>query len=599
MSKINTKVIEYLTLVCLGIYLFYQCMLNTAMPIRITSAQYNIFIIAFALLACAKIIKCIQNKDYKNLSLFSMAFFVSLLSYLVGSYKFLLLLALIMISLYSIEYKKILKVYIIVTGLVLCLSLFASSIEISPNYVSTRPGASVIRSAWGICFATELAAVFTYLSIYLFGFNNKYPDWLLLIPAATSFFIAKFICDSRASMISTSILFILILVYYLCKKYKDKINLPEKIINICFMSSFYIFASIIFICIYLYGINNPIGLKISSVLSNRLQLAYSGIKNYGISPFGSYFDLYGIDNQDKYNFIDISYALILIRYGWVYFLMCATLWTYSMKKALSANNYKLAIILLVIAIDSMIQQHLNEINYNILFVMPFVDYRNNKETYSNIKLETIILVSLSLITVGSFFLIYPKFLSYARTYVEINNLCSIYDNRLFGICSLFIIMILIAYFLFISLKNIALNILEHKRVKTINFIPIFLSIILCITFMLNKDCIYNDTYYAYVPILDSESQVINTISLNKQGNLYASVVPKYYKKHFEDVSYSIYYGEDLARENNATIIADINKTYNAFIWNNLKKVKISDYHVIYTNDESVVSALNKIGYEFE
>ena len=117
--------------------------------------------------------------------------------------------------------------------------------------------------------------------------------------------------------------------------------------------------------------------------------------------------------------------------------------------------------------------------------------------------------------------------------------------------------------------------------------------------MLNKDCIYNDTYYAYVPILDSESQIINTISLNKQGNLYASVVPRYYKKHFEDVSYSIYYGEDLARENNATIIADINKTYNAFIWNNLKKVKISDYHVIYTNDESVVSALNKIGYEFE
>ncbi len=367
------------------------------------------------------------------------------------------------------------------------------------------------------------------------------------------------------------------------------------------MNAFLVFAIIVFICLLLYYLGNPAAVELNSLLSTRLHLSCLGITNYGIHPFGSYFELYGEGSLESYNFIDISYALILIRYGWIYFAMVALLWMYTAWKALAIKNYKIVIVLLIIAINCMIEQHMNEINYNILFIMPFADFddRTINVSYKNTRLETLILFLVSIFAIGTFILICPVFLSYARTFVEINNLSGIYQNYLVEVIGLITLIILIVCLFIKSIKDIFLNAIKHNKPNIISFIPMFLMVILSFAFISNKDCIYNDAYYSYLPIIDSESQIIDTISENMDGQIYATVVPEYYKKHFQQVSYSIYYGEDLARMKDATIIADINKTYKAFICNNFKKMKISDYHVIYTNDNSVISALLEEGYTFE
>lgn len=590
------NIIDSVVLVCLSFYLFYLCMLNTAMPIELSDGKYSLFILVFAVLAALKVYKCISNKDYRVLSLFSVSFIVSLLSSIYGGYSFLLTLSLIMISLYNIDYKKVLEVYLIVSVLVLLLSLVASAFEITPNYVSIRWGIGTIRSSWGICFATELAAVFSFLAIYLFAYNDKYPDWFSLIPASISLYIAKYISNSRASIITTSIFFVLIVFYCLFKRFKWLIKIPKKLVDVLFMSSFFIFALIVFLCVILYSTNNPLGVKLNTILSYRLGYAFSGARNYGIHPFGSHFELYGVGDPDKYNFIDISYALIFIRYGWVYFVMAALLWLYTMKKVLQSGNYKLAVILLVIGINCMVEQHYNEINYNIMFAMPFVNFTLEKRSYKNIKLETAVTCILLALMAASLYFVCPIILAYGRTCVEIWHLGSINDIRLVPICAFLLVMICFGITLFESLKYIIIRLIIHEKLKRVSFIPLVLCALLLVVFMLNKDRINNRTYREIQPVMENESQTINLVIDSKSGKLYSSTLPWFYKEKFKDISYSFYYGEDLAREKNATIIADINNGYITFGFTNYKKIQISDYHVIYTNDESVIAVLRGNGF---
>lgn len=592
------NIIDSAALVCLSFYLFYLCMLNTAMPIELSEGKYSLFIVVFAVLAVLKVYKCIKNKDYKVLSLFSVSFIVSLLSCIYGGYNFIITLSLIMISLYNIDYKNVLEVYLIVAGLVLLLSLVSSAFEIAPNYVSIRWGTGAIRSSWGICFATELAAVFSFLSIYLFAYNDKYSPWFSLIPVSVSFFIAKFISNSRASTITTSIFFVLIVFYCLYECCKKWIKIPKKLVDVLFMSSFFIFALIVFVCIFLYSKNNPLGVELNSLLSSRLGLAFSGAKRYGIHPFGSYFELYGVGDSDKYNFIDISYALIFIRYGWVYFIMVSLLWWHTMKNVLQKGNYKLAVILLVIGINSMVEQHYNEINYNIIFAMPFVNFTVEKKSYKNIKLETAVTGILLVLATVCLYFVGPVILAYGRTCVEIRHLSSINDTRLVLICSFLLLMIGFGIALFESLKYIIINLLLHEKLKRVSFMPIVLCIVLLLVFMLTKDLIKNRTYREIQPVLESEREAINLVIDSKSGKLYSTTLPWFYKEKFNDISYSFYYGEDLAREKNATIIADIKNKYRTFGLNDYKRIQISDYHVIYTNDESVIAAFGENGFSF-
>lgn len=596
--KIN-KIANNVILLFLSLYLFYFCLLNTAMAVSLTSNQYNLFVLSFTCFSIYKVITVIKDKKYKLLIKFILIFVISLLTYIFGTYKFILVLSLITISLYGIEYKKVLKIYLIISSLVLIVALVSSAIGITANFVIIK-SQTTLRSSWGICYPTELGAVFSYLSIFLFPTNDKYSSWLFLIPTIISFCIAKYIAVSRASMVSSTLLFILIILYSLYKYFKDKMHIPKQFIkNIC-MSLFLICAFIIFVLIFAYRTGNTLAIQLNTIFTGRLKLASQAIDNYGIYPFGSYFELYGAEDLVNYNFIDISYALILIRYGYVYFVMVTFLWIYTMRKVLKYHNYKLVIALIVIVINCMVEQHLNEINYNILFVMPFCEFENISEEYKgNIKFETIIFFILMIFTSICFIIFAPSILAYVRTYVEIYNFNCVSGVMRIKVVLFISILIIIFTLAFISFKKIIVNLITKQKIKIFHIISLAFLLLCFRKYESCKNIIYKNNYDEYMQTMEKESKIIQLVIKTKTGNLYASSTPEYYMEYFDGFSYSIYYGNDLARKNNATVITNKNDSFSYFISQGYSEVWAEDNFLIFSNDDAVIKALEENGDHFQ
>jgi hypothetical protein len=85
-----------------------------------------------------------------------------------------------------------------------------------------------------------------------------------------------------------------------------------------------------------------------------------------------------------YFFIDCSFLRILMMNGVVVFVMVTGLLCYMMKRFMEEAAYGLVIALILAVISSLIDQHLAEISFNILFLAVYTDLNYFKE--SNFKL---------------------------------------------------------------------------------------------------------------------------------------------------------------------------------------------------------------------
>lgn len=72
-------------------------------------------------------------------------------------------------------------------------------------------------------------------------------------------------------------------------------------------------------------------------------------------------------------YIDISYLLILIRYGFVLFALLPFSWGYTLVQA-EKTNIRLVMIMLILCFHALSEHHFIEMNYNIALVLPFAAF---------------------------------------------------------------------------------------------------------------------------------------------------------------------------------------------------------------------------------
>lgn len=594
-------IINVMVLVICGVYFAHLTLGNSSFSVQLTDGQLSVLLVLLYFVDIFKCLKAVINRDLKSLLLFLVVFVISICSYLAGNYQFILFISAIMIALYDIDYDKIISMQLFSVGLIILIAVLASQLGIIMNTCFVTDKASGLRNSCGFVYPTVFASVILYFCLFSWIKKKKCSDWLMLIPGLLSFYVGYFVTSSRTSALCSLVFIVAIVIYNLCKLLPQNNHVLKLIRNIfvfLLYLSFGLFAIITFITSLMYYYHVPIAEQINTLMSTRVSLAVSGAVKYGIHPFGSNFELIGgTASAAQYNFIDNSYALMFIRYGWVYFVLVAYLWFVTIHKVVKSGNYKMAIVMAIIAFHCLSEQYYTEINFNLFLVLPFAKYakfeNDDVSIMDNVSviLTSIVVIALSLICLPSVF-------SYLRTFISITNLTN--ANRYQQYICIFVlglVGILLVGLVYSICSTIRSIIKKEYHTKTI----IILISCLFLSFILPqyKDTIFQINYDEYLEIFQTEEEIIDDIKQAKTGNLYSLDAPEYYNRYFKGFSGNIMYGEEIANEKNATVVADIDFDSDGYIYNGFKWMQISDRHAIYTNDASVINALESKGYQLD
>ena len=368
---------DWCILVLGGVYLAYMTLTMTTFYFDMPD-RYKIVLLGLMCLVAGIRILFIGLRSWRVWASIGMAA-VYCCVYAFSGYAFLLCIAVLTVGFLDVDYRKIIAVYLISVGLPVLVAVISAKLCIIDNIVrQARASGKPARFAMGMQYPTDFAAIVLFLFFFLWVIQGYRLKWASLILPISSFAIAWQITDSRTSVLGSLLFFIAILVCLLWEKRKARrgkslwwlMLLPLLVMPVC---------AVLTICLVkAYGAENGLAQWIDLHLSHRLAFAWYAWNGHGIHAFGSYFELIGNGGVNSgqaigYNFIDISYMLILIRYGFVLFALLPFSWGYTLVQA-EKTNVRLVMIMLILCLNALSEHHFIEMNYNIALVMPFAAF---------------------------------------------------------------------------------------------------------------------------------------------------------------------------------------------------------------------------------
>ena len=82
------------------------------------------------------------------------------------------------------------------------------------------------------------------------------------------------------------------------------------------------------------------------------------------------------------------------------------------------------------------------------------------------------------------------------------------------------------------------------------------------------------------------------------GQVIANKEPELMHRRFPGISRSIWYGKDLARLENISVVVDLKEDYHVFQGKGFRFTQISPDDAVYSNDPSVIEGLTEAGYRW-
>lgn len=286
----------------------------------------------------------------------------------------------------NIEFDKITKVFVITIGGGLLLTVLAAKLGLIMGLTIGRSDSPAIRYALGTVYTTDLAARTFYLQlmyVVLRKFKLTLPEYI----AGFAFSIMMYIItDTRVDFI------LMIATLVLALGYKYVVNILE-FLGIKVLIGLGLLATFgMVILTYLYTPNIGILRLLDKVLSTRLQNGHIAFENYNVTVFGQYIFQQGNGGLHKgafhYFFIDCTFVRILMMFGFVTFVLFMASICYMLKRFMDKQAYALVIALILIVVSSLIDHHMTELSFNIIFLAMFSNieyfskYSKNKSLFS-------------------------------------------------------------------------------------------------------------------------------------------------------------------------------------------------------------------------
>lgn len=269
----------------------------------------------------------------------------------------------------DVDSEKILKVHFFEVLLLLAVTVVSSLTGLIENLVYGA-GTEKVRNSFGICYATDFAAVVFFLAAEGYYIYRKRLKWWMYLPGIILSWVVYRCCHTRLDCISLVVISVL---YALVSLLEKKLEGKAERVRIILSFSIVFFFILCFLVTYFYDPALEWMKKVNDVFSSRLSLGREGFTRYPVTLFGTYFEQEGaggsLVHYNAYFFIDSSYILLLLRYGAVFTLLvlssyCAL--TYRRREDL----FFLALSF-VIALNATTAHHLLHFQYNPLFMLLF------------------------------------------------------------------------------------------------------------------------------------------------------------------------------------------------------------------------------------
>lgn len=321
------------------------------------------------------IVKILSCNRYSKANIILLVFVFSLFAIaMVHSGIYLLVYTIIFIlGAKDIKFDKILHMFIWVASILLITTIICFLFGLIDERTTVRNG--VVRHSLGYTYPTDLVAMFVYIflaDLYL-AVKNKYMVVIRCLLYIVVALLAWFICDARLGSM-TILSFVPVIVFM--KKYK-RWN-KNGILKFFMRYSFFICSGFMFFLTYMYfwQPKNKLLLALDSLLSHRLTFNCQAVRSFGYSWFGQdIYDIYFRTNT-RYFFIDSSYYILLIQYGFIVFMLIGLGFIIITKREIRKKEFYIPFILMIISVNSMIGQQLFLLEYNPFILLLFADTGN-------------------------------------------------------------------------------------------------------------------------------------------------------------------------------------------------------------------------------
>ena len=382
MDKLKTKLHkadwwEITYLIIYGSIFTYEFLNTTMFQIQWPPKFGYIFLASSALYTIAKFI---WHNTYtkKETILSAVILFAFIMPAILTDYSFLWWVGFLIVGAKDINFKKILKVYIVIGISIMIIAFSASQYGIIEDlqYLTYQGEEVIIRHAYGIIYPTDFAAHVFYLVLAIVIYVDEKMTvvckvWIISLVAIFLYMVAN-------AKTSTICLIMFLVLCLFDKIFRNKIALIGLI-----MEFVPILCAIGFVLLsYNYNPEQAWMLKINQLLTGRLELSKIGFDNYPIKMFGQFIEEVGngsstVDRWD-YFFIDDVYVRILLEYGVVLFIVTLIILMLAINGAKKRKDFLFIMVMIVISVHSIMEHHLLEIAYNP-FVFAILAMQETKE----------------------------------------------------------------------------------------------------------------------------------------------------------------------------------------------------------------------------
>ena len=599
------QALEQVFLILAGMYFIYRISKSTTFSLRWPHWYESFMLGAMSVVAVARVLATgLLRKESLIAGIFVLVYGMV---YRTDGYSFLLFLMLLTVGFMDIDYRRILRTFVLVQGVFFCATMLAGILGVITNFVRIKQG---LRSAWGMCYPTDFATMGLFILLALWVSFRKLPDWVMLLICALHGCVAWFIAHSSTSTLCAALFFCAIVYHSLEARYNATHDRPGRLqggVDALVTVAFPLLALAMFALLLSYHRGMDIGYRVDALLSKRLQYMVNSVKTHGLHPFGTPFvmkgDGFSVFPQRDYTFVDSSYVLILLRYGWVTFLMLCLSWCWTVRKAIRCGDRRLVLIMGIIAVHSFSEHHFIDGYYNVLVTMPLAAYlplsqmaKARPEGRRVDRRE----VAAWAITVALFalaaWLAGPTLLNWMKTVLEFKHYGH-GEHALRTVCVMIGLVVGAGLGLW-ALRTVIRSALDRRppRACRVALAALALCVVAGTGLCLYANRTIDAAVAACAPMVEADRQALETAVAAADGRVCSGVLPAVYARSVSGIDYVAFFEDDLARLRGDTFLMPSNTERGVFFDNGFLYVPVSPEHAIYTGDRAVVEALAAAGY---
>lgn len=374
------NILEYIYLILFSVLIAYHFFLTTTFQIEWPS------IIKFYLNAMIVLILVLKTGADEKYNLYELLVIgilgiAFLVSWRHNENEEILLCMLVIWGARKIRFDKILKIYFAVIGTLLIFTMVCALTGQIDNLIFNQAGRR-LRIAFGICYPTDFSAYVFYLSVAYCYLRRETLKYIETVAVAVLGIFVYYFCDARLNTIClllTSGAFTY-LIYR--RRHTKKQYEMSRVLSGLLAVSPTICAFVMITFSMLYSRQNPLMVKLNSILNNRLYYGKKAMDVYGIPIWGQNIPMRGnggsVEKVNNYFFLDSSYLYVLLQFGLLTLGILLICWCLITFKAMKKKNWAMLAAVAVISVQCMVEHHIMAIVYNPFFMALLADWDINK-----------------------------------------------------------------------------------------------------------------------------------------------------------------------------------------------------------------------------